>query len=162
MRRTSSGVFGGIAVALVSACTPMQVRPLPSVSDADRSPVLIYRTTSGMNAAALGVIVGQNGSDYFTLGTNSYAEFDSPSGEQLFFARTRAADRPYELEVELEPGVKKCILVAANRNNWVKSAVLPVVPLLSFIGYVADSTFTLSEQPCPSNEDLKKLTKEAD
>jgi hypothetical protein len=110
----------------------------------------VYRTVD-LNAGAISLIFGADGTDFLTLRNEEYAELRLPAKTYQFFVRSNQADKPFVLEEVLSPGDHKCFRAYANPHNYWKALLL--------VGHYFGSTFRIVEVECPSQDKLAPYRK---
>ena len=132
--------------SLAIGCTPAQIATPRLPRDGEEaSSILVYRATD-FNAAAISLIFGADGTDFFTLKSDEYAELRLPAKTYEFFVRSNQADKPYVIEEVLSPGDHKCFRAYANPHNYWKA--------LTLVGYYFGNTFRIEAVECPSHDKL--------
>jgi hypothetical protein len=111
------------------------------------SSMLVYRTID-LNAGGVSLIFGADGTDYFMLKSDEYAELRLPPRTYQFFVRSNQADKPFVFEVVLNPGDHKCLRAYANWKNYLK-----------VLGPYFGNTFKIAEVACPSHDRLAPYRK---
>jgi hypothetical protein len=104
-----------------------------------------------LNAGGISLIFGADGTDYFRLKGDEYAELQIPPNSYHFFVRSNQADRAFVLEKVLNSGDHKCLRAYANPNNILKAP--------TFVGYYFGNTFKILEVECPGPEELARYRK---
>lgn len=128
-----------IGLAAITGCTPLQVKPMPNVTQGPKATVVIYRE-SAYNLGGVPMIVGLDGNDYLELYNREFTKLTVPAGNHELFLRSNQADRPKKLAITLAENESRCFKGFADPQNYVKAFV--------GITYYLTSAYVIVEMPC--------------
>ena len=140
-----------LAAVALSACTPVNIRPMAKPDPANETTVVVYRG-SALNAGALDMVLGVDGNDVVEMSNSTIATLELVPGQHDLFVRSTQADKPYHLPLLLEQGKTVCLEGKPDPANFGKG-------LVGFL-YFMTSTFELNAAPCLTDDAAKAYAHE--